>query len=81
MNDLTGPLIGVSFLGGVGGAIALAETPFPRPWADGAEVRTYFRGSRRAARLSALGQAVSALALARFTRTVARLAGERSPAL
>ena len=81
MKDLTGPVIGVSFLGGVGGAIALAETPFPRPWADGTEVRTYFRGSRRAARLSALGQAVSAVALARFTRTVARLAATRSPAL
>jgi hypothetical protein len=81
VTDVAGPLIGVSFLGGVGGAIALAETPFPRPWADGAEVRTYFRGSRRAARLSALGQAVSAVALARFTRTVARLAATRSPAL
>ncbi len=81
MRDLTGPLIGISFLGGVGGAIALADTAFPRPWAGGDEVRTYFRGSRRAARLSAAGQAVSALALTRFTRTVARLAGTRSTAL
>ncbi|GAA4905290.1 hypothetical protein EV188_102229 [Actinomycetospora succinea] len=75
MRDLTGPVVGLAFLGGVGGAIALADDPFPRPWATGAEVRTYFRGNRGAARLSAAGQAVSALAIARFTRTVAR----RSP--
>jgi hypothetical protein len=81
VRDLTGPVIGLSFLGGVGGAAALADTPFPRPWATGTEVSAYFRGNRRAARLSALGQAVSALALGRFTRTVADLAAARSPAL
>ncbi|GAA4873963.1 hypothetical protein [Actinomycetospora straminea] len=75
MRDLTGPLVGVSFLGGVGGAIALADAPYPRPGATGARVRTYFRGSRRAARLGATGQAISALSLARLAGTVAR----RSP--
>jgi hypothetical protein len=76
---LSGPAIGISFVTGFGGAMALAEGPFPRPGAGAAEIREYFTGSARAARLSATGQLVSALALARFTGSVAGLAARSGP--
>jgi hypothetical protein len=73
---LSGLLAGVSFVGGVAGAMALADLPFPRPGADPAQVRKYFtQDAGRPARLSAAGQAISAAALARFTASVAKLAG------
>jgi hypothetical protein len=71
---LSGPLAGVSFVGGVAGAMALADSPYPRPGSEPAELRRYFRGSSGAARLSVVGQLVSASSLARFTVSVARLA-------
>src|SRR5215217_9173300 len=71
---LRGPLAGVSFVGGVAGAMALADSPYPRPGSEPAEIRRYFRGSSGAARLSVVGQLVSASSLARFTVSVARLA-------
>ena len=79
LGALSGILTGVSFLGGVGGATALADAPFPRPGATGADIRHYFESSASAARLSAAGQIVSALALARFTVSVARLAARSGP--
>jgi hypothetical protein len=82
---LSGLLAGVSFVGGVAGAMALADLPFPRPGADPAQVRKYFtQDAGRPARLSAAGQAISAAALVRFTASVAKLAGRagrRPPAL
>lgn len=72
---LSGPLAGVSFVGGVAGATALADVPYPRPGADPAQVQRYFTDNTGPARLSVVGQAVSAVALARFTASVARLAG------
>ncbi|MEU4424411.1 hypothetical protein AB0F81_27645, partial [Actinoplanes sp. NPDC024001] len=80
----SGALAGVSFVGGVASALALADSPYPRPGADVAAVQSYFRGSRGAARVSVAGQLVSAVALGRFTASVARLAersGRRSRAL
>ena len=53
---LTGPLAGASFIGGVAAAMALADSPYPRPGAEPAEVRRYFRGSPGAARVSVVGQ-------------------------
>lgn len=73
---LSGPLAAVSFVGGVA-AMAMADAPYPRPGADVAEVRRYFGGRPGAARVSVVGQLVSAVSLARFTRSVASLA-ERS---
>jgi hypothetical protein len=72
---LSGALAGVSFVGGVAGAMALADSPYPRPGSEPAEIRRYFRGNAGAARLSAVGQLISAASLARFTASVARLAG------
>ena len=72
---LSGPLAGTSFIAGVAGAVALSESPYPRPGAQPADVRRYFRGSPGAARVSVVGQLVSAASLARFTASVAKLAG------
>src|SRR6266508_1149752 len=64
---LTGPLTGISFLAGVGGGIAIANSPYPRPGSTPAEIRRYFDESAPAARVSAIGQAISTAALIRFT--------------
>lgn len=72
---MSGLLTGVSFIAGVGGGVALADSPFPRPGSEPAEVSRYFTENSRSARLSAAGQLVSTVALARFTASVARLAG------
>jgi hypothetical protein len=71
---MSGLLTGVSFIGGVGGAVALADSPYPRPGSEPAEVRRYFTENSRSARLSATGQLISTASLARFTVSVARLA-------
>ena len=71
---MSGLLTGVSFIGGVGGALALADSPYPRPGSEPAEIRRYFTENSRSARLSAIGQLVSSASLARFTASVARLA-------
>jgi hypothetical protein len=72
---LCGPLAGVSFIAGVAGAMALADLPYPRPGSDPAQIQRYFGQNAGPARLSAAGQALSALALVRYTASVARLAG------
>src|SRR5215208_404724 len=74
LGALSGPLTGASFIAGVGGAMALADSPYPRPGSEPAEIRRYFTESSRSARLSAAGQLISAASLARFTASVARLA-------
>jgi hypothetical protein len=71
----SGVLAAVSFIGGVASAMALADTPYPRPGTDVAAVQKYFQGSSRAARVSVAGQLVSAASLARFTVSVAGLSG------
>lgn len=71
---LSGAVAGISFVGGVAGAMALADAPYPRPGSEPAEIRRYFRGNSGAARLSVVGQLISAASLARFTASVARLA-------
>lgn len=76
---LSGLWTGVSFLTGFGGAMLLANGPFPRPGATGEQIRGYFGESARAARFSATGQLTSTVALARFTASVARLAARSGP--
>ncbi len=71
---MSGLLTAVSFIGGVGGALALADSPYPRPGSEPAEIRRYFTENSRSARLSAIGQLVSSASLARFTASEARLA-------
>jgi hypothetical protein len=71
---LGGPLAGVSFVAGVAGASSLADSPYPRPGAEPADVRRYFQENPGAARISVVGQLISAASLARFTASVAKLA-------
>jgi hypothetical protein len=71
---LSGPLAGISFMAGVGGAMARANSPYPRPWATPAEVSAYFTENSSAARLSATGQLISAASLAHFTISLTSLA-------
>ena len=81
---LSGTLAGVSFVSGVAGAVALADSPYPRPGSEPVDIRRYFRGNSGAARISVVGQLISAASLARFTVSVARLAarsGRRSRGL
>src|SRR6266540_4127744 len=72
---LSGPLAGISFIAGIGGANALADQPYPRPSSEPSEVRRFFSQNPGPVRLSAAGQIISAASLARFTASVARLAG------
>jgi hypothetical protein len=72
---LSGVLTGVSFVAGIGGAMASSKLPYPRPGATAADVRRYFTESAGPARRSAAGQLVSAASLGGFTLSVARLAG------
>jgi hypothetical protein len=71
---LSGPLAGISFVAGVAGAMILADAPYPRPGSGPVEVRRYFRGNAAAARISVVGQLISAVSLVRFTGSVAKLA-------
>ena len=71
---LSGLLAGISFVGGVAGAMVLADAPYPRPGSQQPEIRRYFRGNPGAARISVVGQLTSAVSLARFTAAVAKLA-------
>jgi hypothetical protein len=72
---LSGLAAGVRFIAGVAGAMALADLPYPRPGADPTQIRAYFSQNAGPARFSAAGRAISAAALARFTVSVATLAG------
>jgi hypothetical protein len=72
---LSGPLVGISFVTGAGGGVALADHPYPLPGSTAEEVRRYFGHSPIPGRLSAAGQFISAASLIRFTTSVARLAG------
>jgi hypothetical protein len=71
---LSGLTSGVAFLAGVAGSMALSDAPYPRPGSDPDTIRRHFHGDRGPARLSAAGQLLSAITLARFTASVAQLA-------
>ena len=71
---LSGPLAGISFVAGVVGALSLTDSPYPRPGTEPADVRRYFQENPGAARISVVGQLISAASLARFTASVAKLA-------
>jgi hypothetical protein len=72
---LSGALVGLSFIGGAGGGVALADHPYPLPGSTPKQIRQYFGESRLPGRLSAIGQFISAASLVRFTASVAKLAG------
>jgi hypothetical protein len=74
---LSGTLAGVSFVGGVAGAMALADAPYPRPGSEPAEIRRYFRENSGVARLSVVSQLISAASLAASALLSAALTGRR----
>ena len=79
----SGPLVGLTFLGGIGGGLARSEHPYPRPGADAAAIRRSIFQPNGAPRISAAGQLLSAASLIACTADVARLAGpgERAAAI
>jgi hypothetical protein len=52
---MSGLLTGVSFIGGAGEAVTLANSPYPRPGSEPAEIRRYFTENSRSARFTASG--------------------------
>jgi hypothetical protein len=76
---LSGLFSGVAFLGGVAGGLVSSDAPYPRPGADLSTIRRYFQDNSRSARISAAGQLVSAVMLARFTTSVVALADRSGP--
>jgi hypothetical protein len=47
LGALSGPLAGVTFVGGLAAGLAVADAPYPRPGAEPAAIRRYFEGSAR----------------------------------
>lgn len=76
-SSMTGIGMGVSLVAGIGGALARSNAPYPRPGSTPEQIQAFFRSNRGAARVAVAGQTMSALMLAGFTRSVARL-GARS---
>ena len=72
---LSGPLAGISFVGGLATGLSLADVPFPRPDAEVEDIQRFFIGNATPERINVVGQLVSAASLARFSASVARLAG------
>lgn len=73
---IAGSLIGPVFMTAILGAIRLANRPIPRPGSPATDVRDYYTGSSTAVRFSSTVQLVSVAALARFSVSVARVAGD-----
>jgi hypothetical protein len=71
---LAGPIAAASFVGGVAGALALSDAPYPRPGARLDQIRRYFSDNAGPARISIAGQLISAAALGVFAGSVFRLA-------
>jgi hypothetical protein len=74
---MAGPAVGATFLGGLGGAMARSEHPYPRPGASAEEIRRYFTQPSRAPLISVAGQLLSAASLLLWGKRVSRL-GEGS---
>jgi hypothetical protein len=72
---LSGALTGASFVGGLATGLSLADAPFPQPGADVKDVQRFFIGSAGPERINVTGQLLSAASLARYSVSVARLAG------
>jgi hypothetical protein len=73
----SGPLVGASFIAGLGGSLARSDHAYPRAGSSAEEIGTYF--SQRAPWISVAGQTVSAVSLAAWTSAVARLTGRSRP--
>jgi hypothetical protein len=74
LGALSGPLAGVSFIASLVALNAMSKARYPTPGSDPAAVRRFFSDERRAARLGAAAQLACAGCLARFAKSVSRLA-------
>src|SRR5215217_3570158 len=72
---LSGMLSGVSFVGGLATGLSLADAPFPRPGAEVRDIQRFFIDNAGPERINVTGQLLSAAFLARYSLSVARLAG------
>jgi len=72
---VSGVLTGVSFVGGLATGLSLADAPFPRPGAEVKDIQRFFIDNAGPERINVTGQLLSAVFLARFAASVARLAG------
>jgi hypothetical protein len=75
---LGGVLAGPAFVGGLAVGLSLADAPFPRPGADLEGIQRFFLGNAGPERINITGQCLSALCLAGFTASAARVAGRAS---
>jgi hypothetical protein len=71
---ISGVGAGATFVGGVATAMSLTKAPFPRPGANAPQIRAYFQGNAAPARLSVVGQFLSAVSIAHFTLSVVSVA-------
>jgi hypothetical protein len=76
---LSGVLTGVSFVGGLAAGLSLADAPFPLPGASVRDIQRFFLGNAGPERINLTGQLLSAASLARYSVSVARLAGHTGP--
>ncbi|WP_129670009.1 hypothetical protein [Phytoactinopolyspora endophytica] len=74
VGGLAGPAAGLLFTTAIAGAGRLAKDPFPGPGSSAEVIRTYYRGSTRAARFNVACQALSILAQSRYVVAMARVA-------
>ena len=70
---LAGPAVGATFLGGLAGAMARSEHPYPRPGASAEEITRYFKQASQAPLISVAGQLLSAASLLLWVKRVSRL--------
>lgn len=74
----SGPLAGISLVGGVAATNALADAPYPRPGSSADDIKRYFSNNAQASRLNVAGQVISLAALGTFSVVVERLARRSS---
>jgi hypothetical protein len=74
IGALSGPLASVSFIASLVALNALSKARYPTPGSDPAAIRSFFSKERRAARIGAAAQLACAGCLARFAKSVNRLA-------
>lgn len=76
VGGLGGAAAGLLFTTAIAGAGRLADDPFPVPGSSAEVIRTYYRGSAKAARFNVACQALSVVAQARYVVAMARLASQ-----
>ena len=79
LGALSGPLSGLSFVASLVALNALSDARYPTPGSDPAAMLRFFSREHRAARLGATAQLICAASLARFSKSVARLASRAGP--